>query len=274
MSTVGYGDYAPKTLLGRLIGGVLILTGAGILTSYFTSIAKVSISKEQQLLKGIKEFSGTNHIIIVGWNERSKEIIEGIHERRHEQSIVLIDSTLQEHPLPRTNIHFVHGKANVDAVLLKANVKGASLVLITTDLTQNEFQTDMFSILTLLAVKGLNPNVYCLVEILTKEQKENAKRAGADALVETNKFASEYMLHFLLSGKHVQVRGEWSGFHIAKLSMQHEWAQLTFKQLSGVLLEQETLLVGIIRGDEKQFKPPANTQLQVNDSLLIVAESL
>ena len=107
ISTVGYGDYAPSTLLGRMIGSVLILSGAGIVTSYFASIAKASFSSELQLLKGTKEFSGTNHIIIVGWNERSKEIIEKIHERRHEQSIVLIDSTLQEHPLPRTNIHFV-----------------------------------------------------------------------------------------------------------------------------------------------------------------------
>ena len=274
MSTVGYGDYAPSTLLGRLTGSVLILTGAGIVTSYFASISTVAISNEQQLLKGTKEFQGIGHYIIVGWNARSKEIIEEIHERKHELSIVLIDSTLTEHPLPRTNIHFVHGRATVDSVLLKANVKKAALVLITTDYNQNEFQTDMFSILTLLAVKGLNPNVYCLVEILTKEQKANARRAGADGLVETNKFASEYMLHFLLSGQTMQFRAEWEDFHIAELAMKHAWTQCTFQQLSGVLLGQEILLVGFIRGGEKRFKPPAHTQLQEGDSLLIVAESL
>lgn len=273
MSTVGYGDYAPSTLLGRVLGSVLILTGAGIVTSYFASIAKVAFSMEQQLLKGTKEFSGTNHIIIVGWNERSKKVMEEIHERRHEQAIVLIDSTLRDHPLPRTNIHFVHGRANVDTILLKANILQASLVLITTDLTQNEFQTDMFSILTLLAVKGLNPNVYCLVEILTEEQKENAKRAGADALVETNTFASEYMLHFLLSRKQVHFQEEWSGVHIAELSMQHEWVHLSFQQVSGLLLDQEILLIGILREGKKKFKPPAKTPLQASDSLLIIVES-
>ena len=274
ISTVGYGDYAPSTLLGRLTGSVLILTGAGIVTSYFSSISKVAISTEQQLLKGTKEFQGTGHYIIIGWNERSREIIEEIHERRHERTIVLIDSSLREHPLPRTNIHFIHGRATVDSVLLKANVREASLVLITTDYSQSEFQTDMFSILTLLAVKGLNPNVYCLVEILTKEQKENARRAGADGLVETNKFASEYMLHFLLAGETLQFQEEWEDFHIAELAMKHEWLQYTFQQLSGVLLGQEILLVGLIRGGEKRFKPPSHTQLQPGDSLLIIAESL
>lgn len=88
----------------------------------------------------------------------------------------------------------------IDSVLQKANIKQAIRVLITADLKQDELQTDMFSILTLLAVKGLNPHVYCLVEILTHEQKENALRAGADGIVETNKFASEYMQDCLSKG--------------------------------------------------------------------------
>lgn len=274
ISTVGYGDYAPKTLLGRLIGSVLILTGAGIVTSYFASISKATIMTEQQLLKGAKEFSGTGHYIIVGWNERSKEIIEELHDRKHELSIVLIDSTLKEHPLPRTNIHFVHGRATVDSVLLKANIKEAALVLITTDYHQTEYQTDMFSILTLLAVKGLNPNVYCLVEILTKEQKENAIRAGANRLVETNKFASEYMLHFLLSGNTLQFQEIETDFYIANLDMKHEWVKYTFQQLSNILLGQEILLIGFIRDGEKRLKPPVKTVLQASDSLLIIVESL
>ena len=274
ISTVGYGDYSPTTTLGRIIGSVLILTGAGIVTSYFASISKATITTEQQLLKGTKEYTGKQHYIIVGWNERSKEIIEEIHERKHELNIVLIDSTLKEHPLPRTNIYFVHGHATVDSVLLRANVKEAALVLITTDYHQNEYQTDMFSILTLLAVKGLNPNVYCIVEILTKEQKENAIRAGADRLIETNKFASEYMLHCLLSGHKLQFQEESADFHIAKLDMKHEWVKYTFQQLSGILLEQEILLIGFIREGKKRYKPPVNIQMQAGDSLLIIVESL
>ena len=193
VSTVGYGDYSPVTPFGRVIGMLLILSGVGIVTSYFAYLAKMSISTEQQFITGTKEFTGSGHFIIVGWNGRSKRIIQRIHELTHQQSLVLIDDTLQQHPLPRTNIHFIHGKATLDSVLLKANIKEAARVLITADLRQNELQTDMFSVLTLLAIKGLNPQLYCLVEILTEEQKENALRAGADGIIETNKFAGEYM---------------------------------------------------------------------------------
>ena len=55
--------------------------------------------------------------------------------------------------------------------------------------------------------------------------------------------------------------------------MKHEWTKYTFQQLSSMLLEQEILLIGIIREGERRFKPPAKTQLQAGDSLLIIAES-
>ncbi|PJN90364.1 potassium channel family protein [Bacillus sp. mrc49] len=272
MSTVGYGDYTPVTNLGKIIGIILILSGVGLITSYFAQIAKMSISTEQLFLTGRKDFTGGGHFIIVGWNGRSKRIIQNIHERKHHQSIVLIDDTLQKHPLPRTNIHFVHGKATLDSVLKKANINQAIRVLITADLKQDELQTDMFSILTLLAVKGLNPEVYCLVEILTHEQKENALRAGADGIVETNKFASEYMQDCLSKGivgeAKEQVEGD--GLQIKQLPIQADWAEKTFKQLSTELLEQNILIIGILSGGETFIKPPADEIVHRNDVLLII----
>ncbi len=272
MSTVGYGDFTPVTNLGKIIGMVLILSGAGLITSYFAYIAKISISNEQQFLTGKKVFGGGGHIIIVGWNGRSKRIIQNIHDRKHHQSIVLIDDTLQKHPLPRTNIHFIQGKATLDSVLQKANIKQAIRVLITADLKQDELQTDMFSILTLLAVKGLNPHVYCLVEILTHEQKENALRAGADGIVETNKFASEYMQDCLSKGIITEAReqNELDGLSLKQLPIQDDWAELTFKQLNVKLFDQDILLVGIISGGKTLIKPPGDVIIHRDDTLIII----
>ena len=272
-STVGYGDFTPITKLGRIIGMLLILSGVGLITSYFAYIAKMSISSDQQFLTGRKEFSGTGHFIIIGWNGRSKRIINSIHERMHNQYIVLIDDTLTKHPLPRTNIHFVQGKASLDSVLLQANIKQAERVLITADLQQNELQTDMFSVLTLLAVKGLNPHVYCLVEILTQEQKENALRAGADGIIETNKFASDYMQECLWRGmdeKWKENVTKENGLKIEQIPVQFDWKGQTFKQLCVTLLEKDILVVGIISGGETLIKPPSDAIIHQNDILLII----
>ncbi|MEH6944021.1 potassium channel family protein [Bacillus sp. JJ722] len=196
-STVGYGDYAPITIAGKLIGMVLIFIGAGFVTTYFATVSAAAISSEEKLMKGTKEFTEENHYIIVGWNERSKNIIQRLHAEELKFPIVLIDQTLRKHPDPHFSFHFIHGKATEDTTLLKANIQKATKILITADFKQQEFQADMFSILTLIASKGLNPNIYGCVEILTLDQIENAKRAGADHIIQTNVFAGEIMVNVL-----------------------------------------------------------------------------
>ncbi|WP_180954109.1 potassium channel family protein [Bacillus sp. M6-12] len=198
ISTVGYGDFAPSTMLGKTIGILLIFSGAGLVSSYFATIAAMAVSSEHNYMEGKMNFKQDRHIIIVGWNERAKEIIRELKILQPKTPIVLIDETLGRHPLPE-KVHFIRGHANLDEILVKANIKNAEKVLITADLNQDEFQTDMFSITVLLAVKGCNPDIFCLVEILTKEYIPNALRAGADGIIQTNRFASELMVKSLIN---------------------------------------------------------------------------
>jgi voltage-gated potassium channel len=70
-------------------------------------------------------------------------------------------------------------------------------VLITADQNKDELHADMNTVLTLLAIKGLNPDVHCVVEILTAEQLANAKRAGADEIIQSNVITSSVMMNCL-----------------------------------------------------------------------------
>ncbi|WP_050616202.1 potassium channel family protein [Bacillus testis] len=196
-STVGYGDFVPKTPSGKIIGMMLILTGAGFVTSYFAVLAKSAVQSEESFLRGTQAFNGEGHYIIVGWNERSKNIIASLRKKKDKTPIVLIDQSLKKHPDTQFRFHFLHGKATEDEVLKHACIQNAKKILITADFRQREFQTDMFSILTLIACKGLNPSIYACIEILTAEQVENAKRAGADEIIQTNVFAGERMVQLL-----------------------------------------------------------------------------
>ncbi|WP_108670722.1 potassium channel family protein [Peribacillus acanthi] len=193
-STVGFGDYAPKTVAGQVVGVLLIITGAGFVTTYFVSLAAIAVKSEESFMHGKLDYNRKDHTIVVGWNERSRVIIDALLERQTHPSIVLIDQTLQDHPLRKKDVHFIKGNATSDEILKKANVQSAESVIITADFQQNEFQTDMFSILALLSVKGLNPRIFCIVEILTTDQVANAYRAGADRIIQTNSISSKVIL--------------------------------------------------------------------------------
>jgi voltage-gated potassium channel len=268
-STIGYGDLVPETMKGKAIGILLILSGAGVLTSYFASVSAIAASSEQDYAEGKKICSKSGHLIIIGWNERSKLLIQSILEKDRRQ-IVLIDASLSRHPLIqyRSNVHFIRGNAAYDGVLEKANVAGASRVLITADLKQDEFQTDMFSILTLISIKGLNPDIYCSVEILTKEQRSNALRAGADSLIETNEYASGYMFRDLAETGQKGDKSESSVF--SEVPLKPEWNGLTFQELSHILVDSNILPAGIVRNGNTMINPPLSISMESHDLLLIV----
>lgn len=273
IATVGYGDFAPVTVLGKTIGIILILSGAGLVTSYFGTISAIAVSSELSYLEGRMNFTKGGHIIIVGWNERSKEIIREMKIFQPKTPIVLIDYTLNKHPLPE-EVHFIRGHANKDEVLTQANIKKAEKMLITADLRQDEFQTDMFSIITLLAVKGCNPDIFCLVEILTREQISNAFRAGADGIIETNRFASELMVKSLID-KIVpelemgdQVDEHDGRVELRPIPIEQEWQQLTFRELTHLLIDQNILAAGIEREGKKILKPSLDLRLVEGDILL------
>ncbi len=197
-STVGYGDFTPVTVLGKLIGILLIFIGAGFVTNYFASLAATAVYTEEKLMRGSSAFTGKNHYIIVGWNERSKNIIRSLHQLDYKIPIVLIDYSIKKHPDSNLSYHYIHGKATEDTTLYNANIQYAKKILITADFKQHEYQADMSSILTLIASKGLNPSIYACIEILTANQLENAKRAGADQIIQTNVFAGEKMVDVLI----------------------------------------------------------------------------
>lgn len=275
-STVGYGDLVPETMVGRITGMVLVFLGAGVLSSYFVALSTTAVTKQNEYMEGKMGFKGKRHYIIVGWNERSKEIIKTLTEH-DSHSILLIDQTLEENPLPHKLVHFIKGIANLDDVLLKANIYEAEKVILTADQNKDEQHADMNTILTLLAIKGLNPNITCIVEILTTDQMANAKRAGADEIIQSNILTSYVMLNSLSAAEvghsslllllnHLQESR-------LKLSTCGPYIGYSFMEASHTLLMEGILLIGIRRGEETFINPPHTLKVKENDQLLIVGKS-
>jgi voltage-gated potassium channel len=86
ITTVGYGDYTPITVLGRIIGTVVMFSGIGIAVTLVTIISQNRVQCMQERLKSKAEGKGKGRAMILA-NETKETInqkIEGIEKLTEE----------------------------------------------------------------------------------------------------------------------------------------------------------------------------------------------
>jgi voltage-gated potassium channel len=274
-STVGFGDYIPRTVAGKVTAIILIFVGAAFVSSYYISLAAVAVTRQNAFIEGKLTYKGKHHMIIVGWNERSREIITSLTKKEKSKKIILIDETLDTKPSEYHNVHFIKGRANLDKVLLKANLLEAEAVIITADQNKDELQADMNSIITLLAIKGLHPTIRCIVEILTSEQVLNAKRAGADEIIQTNIITSSLVLNSLTSHSTIVsiielIHHSDNHHRLTCEPVLEEMVGKTFYSACSHFFQKNKMMVGIKRGEETHVNPPNGFIVQQGDQAIVI----
>lgn len=271
-ATVGYGDYVPISFPGKVAGILLILTGGGLLAFYLTSLSASTVKHEQDFASGKLTFKGHGHLIIIGWNERTRQLIKLSLENRPDLPIILIDSTLRNFPYQQYPIHFIHGDPTEDETLHKANINQAAKVLITANISSKERQSDNATIISTVAIRGNNKEIPIIAEILSRIQIENALRAGATTIIRSNDFMSALFFHELA---HFKTATPFEDI-IQILSMQ-QFSHTTlsdalenksFLTASTICSEKRHLLLGIIREKKYQLNPPADFVLKKGDILV------
>lgn len=274
-ATIGYGDIVPKTAAGKLAAIGLIILGTGILTAYFASVSAAAAARETAFTSGQLRYTERGHAVIVGWNERAREVL--LRLARHDASMrfVLIDATVPSHPLLNAPVHFIKGTASDDAVLEKANIQEARFLLITADPHKAEAEADKDTIVTLLAAKSLNPSVYAIVEILTGRNVQNAFRAGADEVIQTNLLASFALAASLRSPGAASV---WEtalyrldGQTLCLLEPDEQQIGQPFAAVQQQLLKQNVTLLGVIHGDHGAISVAPDRPIQQSDRLFALA---
>jgi len=68
MTTVGYGDFAPKTPEGRLLAIVIMFAGISLTALLTATVSSIFVAKRIREDKGLETLNTTDHILLCGWN--------------------------------------------------------------------------------------------------------------------------------------------------------------------------------------------------------------
>ncbi len=174
MTTVGYGDIAPLTSVGKVVGVWLATTGLLIygytVTVITTMAAKISLSE----VFGMSKCKYKNHFVICGWTPVSEIVLKELLTAKKE--VAVITETKDDIPriksvAKKAKIFAIYGDPSKTDVLEQAGVEKARVIMLCVD-------DDTKNLITSLHVKKVNPQARIIVKTTREELKEPMKIAG------------------------------------------------------------------------------------------------
>ena len=267
-TTVGYGDFYPKSRGGRLVGIIAMFFGVSLMGVITGNIASFLVEKQLKEGRGLKNLKLRNHFIICGWKREMTQILLDILEKNHnflaseivlinQASPDLIDNLRMDRRLAHINFIF---SENIDEhVLNKANIKQASKVLILADrlVTGSPTEVDSRTVMTVLTIKSISKTLYTAAELLDEKFVRYLHSSGCDEII----LSTEYNRHLIANAStgsgisHVvnELLNVKSDSSINTCDIPARFIGRQFDELAGHYKNERVILIGILENTGNFF---------------------
>lgn len=190
ISTVGYGDFMPRTLQGRLFTIILILFGVGTMFYTVGLLAQNMVEGRLRVVLGrgrlekmIEKMS--NHYIICGCGRIGHLI--GKELQTEKVPFVVIDSNTEViERIAEEGFVYCKGDATHDKCLVEAGVKRAKGIVCV-------LPSDAENLYVILTAKELNPDIWILSRSEDEVSEHRLLRAGANRVMSPYTFGGMRM---------------------------------------------------------------------------------
>lgn len=193
-TTVGYGDYFPKSFSGRLVGILLMFFGISLVGVITGNIASVLVERQLKEGRGLKDLNLKNHFVICGWKRDMGQFLHDILEKNKSfiaSELVLINLASPDEienlrsDKDLAHINFIHGDFIDERVLNRANLKQAKRVLVLADrLVQGSVQEiDSRTVMAIITIKSMSKTVYTAAELLDSKFERYLSFSNCDEVI-------------------------------------------------------------------------------------------
>ncbi len=183
VTTVGYGDFFPKTVPGKLYAMLLYLFGIGLLSLVIGKIIDAFGTIKKRKEAGKLKYYGNGHVILIGWSRRAQSAMEELLHADPALEVVVIDE-LERSPVDRERVYFVSGDPSAESTLETAGLTRARSAIVFSDRSiDNAALADGKSLLIASSLERLAPHIHTTVEIVLEQHIQNFRHVQVNEFV-------------------------------------------------------------------------------------------
>jgi voltage-gated potassium channel len=272
----GQGDSSYITSPGGwVVSWLLILFGVALLGAITGTLVAFVIDFLLKEGQGMGAAGYHDHIVICGWNATARDLVDELKGDEFKAKVVLLHDADRN---PAGNdVYYVRGDATHEEDLERAGVcQAAAAIVFPGDGTD---ASDMRSILIVMAIEAIAPEVRTVVEVNNPRHEVHLRRANADEVLVTSALASHLLarsaLYPGLSNLVTDIVSGGEGSELYRVSLPADYCGMTVDALSIKLRrDHRATLLSINRGGHAFANPPADFGLLEGDDAVVLAESL
>lgn len=264
MLSVGYGDYTPVSIAGRLVGAAVMIGGLTVFSVFTATVASGLVARRIKEERGLETVKLHDHLLVCGWNAYGESLLEALFAAQGGHADIVLVNELPEEEISeilerdrRGGAVYVRGDPASEGALERANAKQARAAIVLTDTVRGSSGSDDRTTLVTLALKSVRPEMRVTVEALHIDSETHLRRAGADDVVVSGEFNS-----FLLSSAAVApgvpqvVRPllSRSGSELRRVAIPPEFVGRTYGELAAWLRQRDGFLAIAVVTDERGLK--------------------
>lgn len=276
----GYEIDQPESVVALVCSYLLVVLGIVYIAVFTAVIAAEFVDIKIRRGVTMRQVTFTDHTLLCGWVNRSLPILEQLFatDVKKRFPVVIVDEHIEEAPMDHPMIKVIRGDPTETAVLNKANASHARAAIIVTNREDCDANAaDARSLLIVLAIETLQPDIYTCVEVMNPQNVVHFQRVNVDEAVSVSEVSNSLLVQAALNPGVTRLLTSMltfgDGEELYEVPVPPAFINLTFAELSSVLMEErELVLVGVTSNGNVVASHRCRWRFREHDTIFVLSE--